>query len=91
MRQAPGSACRSSPASCSHGGFAVGASRTYPVVPSSNALIRPLHHLHPINLFQPPNDEVPAGHILKMIDEERVDHRAAGRTENRNGLRGGLF
>src|SRR5687767_4854405 len=49
------------------------------------------HSLLPILRFESFDDEVTAGHVLKMVDEEDVDGGAGGCTDHRQRLRGGLF
>ncbi len=39
-------------------------------VPKPNLLVSPHDQFFAVNPFQPPNDEVSPGHVLKMFDEK---------------------
>src|SRR5512139_2229099 len=39
-----------------------------------------------VGSLQPAHDEVPAGHVLKMVDEEEVYHGTPGSSQDRNRL-----
>ncbi len=57
----------------------------------SKVLIRQLHRLRAMQPLQPPHDEMSARHVLKMVNEQRVDDRAANGSNDGHGLSGGFF
>src|SRR5206468_3733258 len=61
------------------------------LVRPSEALVLRLHHVLAVASFEPANAEMPARHVLEMLDEGIVHSGAPERAENRDGLRRSLL
>ena len=50
-----------------------------------------MHVLGAVGPFEPADGEMPAGHVLKVVEEHEIDGGTTGGTEDGNGLSGGFF
>src|ERR1700759_3504390 len=60
-------------------------------LPEFQMLVRVADVVGAVMSLEPPDREVRFGHFLEMVDEQRVDRRAAGRADDRQRLRDQLF
>ena len=54
-------------------------------------VVRSFHPFRTVLPFETTDDEVPSGDVLKMVDEQEIDHRSASSSNHRYGLRHDLL